>query len=500
MNLTLHDVESFGNQGSGLKAGKYLRFLCPIHGGDNQRSFQVNPETGHYKCHACGEWGYLQDLKEDRRPAQSWGPSRPAAETRRKETPAAQAPVKRAELGELLITFQKALPGSIAERYLKQRGIPLDVAQRYGLGYAPAGGRWPGKGRERGRVVFPHTDPCGDVVNLYGRAVGDVEKKERHFHLSGPKGNFNAQALTGETVYLCEGPFDALSLIAAGYPESCAIFGVDGLRWEWLKACRVVFCFDQDGAGDKWKELAARAVLLGKEVFWLSKDVYQGGKDLNEAWAASGRLELGEWVKRPTSCPETLFIEEMTPPGGPTIDDQDPGRHPCTPETGISRGHKKEDSCGRGEGAALEIAPGMEYGLDAETGRPETKPAEELRPCPLCHGLRYWRSLGGGLICEICHPPGSPAVVTEWVELAAQAPDPWDPETQDLITWFEGAELPSAPFQLWPWARVFDPERFFTAIRGEISHGIRGLRYRKGLLRDNLRRLRALFGDKIEKE
>jgi hypothetical protein len=463
VNLTLHDVESFGNQGGGLKAGKYLRFFCPIHGGDNQRSFQVNPETGHFKCHACGEWGYLQDLKEDRRPAQRWGPSRPATETRKKEAPAAPAPVKRAELGELLIAFQKALPGSIAERYLKERGIPLEVAQRYGLGYAPAGGRWPGKGRERGRVVFPHTNPCGDVVNLYGRAVGeDVPKAERHFHLSGPKGNFNAPALTGETVYLCEGSFDALSLVAAGYPESCAIFGVDGLRWEWLKASRVVFCFDQDGAGDKWKALAARAVLLGKEVFWLSKDVYQGGKDLNEAWAASGRLDLGEWVKRPDSCPENLFPEEMTPPGGPTIDDQDPGRHPCTPETGITGGHKKEASCEEGEargtagpdcqdeGAALEIAPGPEYGLDAEAGRLETKPAEELRP--------------------------------------------WDSETQDLITWFEGAELPNAPFQLWPWATVSDPERFFTAIRSEISLGPSGFRYRKGLLRDDLRLLRALFG------
>jgi hypothetical protein len=85
-------------------------------------------------------------------------------------------------------------------------------------------------------------------------------------------------------------------------------------------------------------------------------------------------------------------------------------------------------------------------------------------------------------------------MVTERVELAAPAPDPWASETQDLITWFEGAELPSVPFQLWPWATVSDPERFFTALRGEISSGTRGIRYRKGLLCDDLRRLRALFG------
>lgn len=477
MNLTLQDVEAYQNQGSGQKAGKYLRFYCPVHGGDNQRSFQVNPDTGHYKCHTCSEWGYLQD-EQYRRPSSPWAPSGAALarpEIKKRETP---APAIMPGLGEKLIVFQKALPGSMAELYLKKRGILLDVAQRYGLGYSPCGS-WPGvKGREwkGGRLVFPHMNPAGEVVNLYGRAVGeDVPKADRHMHLSGAKGAFNAAALTGETVYLCEGAFDAISLIAAGKPEACAIFGVGGLRWEWLKARRIVFCFDQDGAGEKWRELASKACLLGFEVFWLPKDVYQGHKDLNEAWAASGRLDLGEWVKAPKTCLEEALPAKSIP---------EERNWPAASNTA-------------GQGAALEPPHMAEYGLDAEQGRPATKEPEELRACSVCRGSRYWKNLGGNVICGSCHPPGSPGIVAEWIEIEAPAVDSKDPDTEELIVWFNGAELPGAPFELWPWAKVADAERFFSAIRREISQGPGGLRYGNGLLHEDLRRLRALFGDKI---
>ena len=61
------------------------------------------------------------------------------------------------------------------------------------------------------------------LVNLYGRAVGldGVTPKEiRHDHLPGPKGYFNAAGLVNGDgpLLICEGPFDALGLIAAGYP------------------------------------------------------------------------------------------------------------------------------------------------------------------------------------------------------------------------------------------------------------------------------------------
>lgn len=330
MRLSLRELEAYRGQGSGKRAGRYLRYFCPLHGSDNQRSLSLDPETGRFKCFACGAWGYLEEKRQEwLEQHKSYSPGKsPGGRTspqnrtgigrsisaRQKPivspSGASGEPRARPELEKVLQELQVALPGSLGEEYLKRRGIPLELAQAYGVGYA-AYGKWPHLTNRRlvrqwkwGRLVFPHTNPAGEVVNLYGRAVGSnekVPKEERHDHLPGPRGVFNAQALVGDTVFICEGAFDALSLIAAGHKEACAIFGVDGLRWEWVKARRVVFCLDQDAAGGKWRELAWEGVLRGKEVYFLPEQVYSGHKDLNEAWVATGRLDIGGW-EDPTSA------------------------------------------------------------------------------------------------------------------------------------------------------------------------------------------------------
>jgi DNA primase len=111
---------------------------------------------------------------------------------------------------------------------------------------------------------------------------------------------FNARALSGDTIFICEGVMDALSLVAAGHTkpqvrDASAIFGLNGLRWGWVKAKQIVFAFDRDTAGDKWKELAWQGKLLGKEVYFLPPEAYGQHKDLNEAWVATGHLDIGEW-------------------------------------------------------------------------------------------------------------------------------------------------------------------------------------------------------------
>jgi DNA primase len=136
------------------------------------------------------------------------------------------------------------------------------------------------------------------VVNLYGRAVGPdeaVPKELRHDHLPGAKGVFNATALRGDAVFVCEGVFDALSLMAAGHPNAVAIFGVEGLRWLWFRSVRrVVFALDADQRGQEaWRRLAWEAVLRGKQVFYVPEHVYRGCKDLNEVWVKHGRLDVG---------------------------------------------------------------------------------------------------------------------------------------------------------------------------------------------------------------
>src|SRR4029453_18731430 len=183
---------------------------------------------------------------------------------------------------------------SRGDTYLQQRGIPLALAQQLGVGYA-APGTWPHAARDwrGGRVVFPHTTPDGCLVNLYGRAVGTAEqvpKAKRHDHLPGVKGYFNAVALQAGAgpLWICEGAFDALALMAAGVSRVVAIFGVQGWRWDWVCEVReLVFALDADAAGQQqWRQLARQAALRGKRVAVLEPAAYGGYKDVSEAWVA----------------------------------------------------------------------------------------------------------------------------------------------------------------------------------------------------------------------
>lgn len=314
VKLSLIELEAYHNQ-KGKQSGKYLRFFCPIHGGDHQRSFSLNPETGQFKCFTCGVWGYLEEKKIEWIEKQKENNKLSNKDTKignfiEKKIPVLNSvnshpePKARPELNYILEELQKYLPNTLGQKYLEKRKIPLNIAQKYGIGYAPFG-RWPHvkdgfpvRQWKLGRIVFPHTNLEGEIVNLYGRAIEmdeSVPKEFRHDHLPGMKGVFNAKAFMSDTVFICEGCFNALSLITAGYKDACAIFGVDGLRWEWVKSKRVVFCFDQDKAGQNWKNFALEGTLRGKEIFWLPYEIYGSYKDLNEVWMANGMLNIGEW-------------------------------------------------------------------------------------------------------------------------------------------------------------------------------------------------------------
>jgi Toprim-like/CHC2 zinc finger len=327
-NLTLTEADLVACRPLVGEDGHVLRALCPFHGSDRQRSLRVQVHSGRFVCFACGAWGYMDTARAqwraeqqrqaafrrppDRRQRVSHRrqppprlPRQPAAAARQRaaDPPAPHTPVPaRPDLAQQLAAFQAALLGSRGDTYLQQRGIPLALAQQLGVGYA-APGAWPHVARDwrGGRVVFPHTTPDGGLVNLYGRAVGTAEqvpKAKRHDHLPGAKGYFNATALqTGiEPLWICEGAFDALALLAAGVPRVVAIFGVQGWRWDWVREVRaLVFALDADTAGQQqWRTLARQAALRGKRVAVLPSEAYGGHKDVNEAWTA-GSLAVGAW-------------------------------------------------------------------------------------------------------------------------------------------------------------------------------------------------------------
>ena len=118
--------------------------------------------------------------------------------TARLPTPREPTPA-RPDLAKQLAVFQAALPGSRGEAYLQQRGISLELALQYGVGYAA-----PGSGRHAARdgAVAAWSFPIRCRMEAWststGCAVGtaeEVPKAKRHDHLPGEKGYFNAAAL-----------------------------------------------------------------------------------------------------------------------------------------------------------------------------------------------------------------------------------------------------------------------------------------------------------------
>ncbi|MFC4075262.1 toprim domain-containing protein [Salinithrix halophila] len=304
IGLTLEDLKNHPRNEFGPRGGRNgrERWFCPVHGSDRQRSFQVNIHSGHFKCFSCGVWGYIDEINKNR----------PALY--KKQNPRKREPFRRQHS---LVTnrnhtdyFQKAQELSrylkqqdddgIAVRYLKWRGISKETALRFGLGFA-GWGKWPHYSKDgrfarqwkRGRLVFPHTDNEGRTINLYGRAIGanDVPHKDRHDNLPGPKGAFNAVAFQRSEVFVTEGAFDALSLIQAGY-NAVAIFGISGFNADWVESDEVIFCFDQDDAGDAWRFLAVELLRRGKRVSYLDPASYKGYKDINDLWALEGQIEI----------------------------------------------------------------------------------------------------------------------------------------------------------------------------------------------------------------
>jgi len=137
-----------------------LRAWCPFHGSDRQCSLRVTLASGRFVCFACGAWGSLAEARERwreerQRQAAFQRPTargqraprpRPAAAAVNPPAPRPPAPREpapaRPDLAQQLATFQAALPDSRGAAYLRQRGIPLALAQQAGVG-AAAPGRWP---------------------------------------------------------------------------------------------------------------------------------------------------------------------------------------------------------------------------------------------------------------------------------------------------------------------------------------------------------------------
>lgn len=290
------------------KAGRNYVGLCPFHG-EKTPSFSVSRDKGTYYCFGCKRGGDAIDflMEHDRlsfaeaveRLAAQFGvplpPASPEARRRRSEEEVLQQVMEAAQA-----FFAAHRSDDRPRAFLESRGVTMEVAAAFGLGYAPAewrtlydqlrrhfperalvaaglvvqgeGGRiWD---RFRDRVIIPIRSPRGAVIAFGGRAVGDESPKylnspetplfSKSTVLYGIDRALPAFARTDRAVVV-EGYFDCIALQAIGIAETVATLGTalseHHARDLARRVSRVILCFDGDRAGRTAAMAAVRTLL-----------------------------------------------------------------------------------------------------------------------------------------------------------------------------------------------------------------------------------------------
>lgn len=306
------------------KSGANYMGCCPFHK-EKTPSFSVNRAKGIFKCFGCGEGGdaisFLMKIQnkdfkeviEDEAKnlgielQQSFG----SGNFNKKKQAASDAMKMAAEFfHKNLLTLPDA---QFAAEYLKNRSISDEVIETYQLGYAPksydalqktlnidpqileSAGLVIKRDREKGyvdrfrnRLIIPVYDENGHVVAFGARAL---EAGQNPKYLNSPDTILynKSRILYGfdkakdaireqDSVIICEGYFDTISLQAGGVKNAVASCGTaltqDHIRLiaKYCESRKIYLAFDTDNAGQMATERSAELI---KEAFSGLGDIRQ---------------------------------------------------------------------------------------------------------------------------------------------------------------------------------------------------------------------------------
>jgi DNA primase len=262
------------------RAGTDFRGPCPFHQGTH-RNFSVSPRKRMYYCFVCHEGGdvfrFLQKRLGMEWPAAVKMVGEKSGIEVREVDSRREGPDPREPLWEVNATaaayFQKILwddpLGANARDYLAQRDISREVADQFGIGFAPreigllrnymatlgfdearlanAGLLVQGEDqseprpRFRGRLMFPILDSMGRNIGFGGRLLGPGEPK----YLNSPESGVFSKGKTlyglnwakndirrEDHVLVVEGYFDVVRLMTAGVTTVVAPMGTALTEWQ----------------------------------------------------------------------------------------------------------------------------------------------------------------------------------------------------------------------------------------------------------------------------
>ena len=311
-------------------------FECPACGsghagqaGAHTPAFSIMNDGEHWKCFACGNKGDVFDaagylLNTSDRAEQANAVAEWAhvdgwdKETRAQDKPTNEAPTtpraaqvsaepsadKYAEGRERERSYVEAMRANIehpeAVAYLAARGIDLETARAWGLGYDPTAGkakRADGSWCARGRIVIPWAG--SDYYHIDRAIAPDVAQNKYDKPKSADVGAqplWNPEALHAGAFYVVEGALDALAIQACGY-EAVALGNAGGatlleaMRADSGAGCALLLLDNDEEKADgrrpgqdAQEKLAADMEAAGiAHVSLNAADL--GAKDAAEAWA-----------------------------------------------------------------------------------------------------------------------------------------------------------------------------------------------------------------------
>jgi DNA primase len=311
-----HDIVTIiGERLTLQRSGASWKSNCPFHS-EKSPSFYVNPQFQRYKCFGCGESGDVLTFLEKyegmtfgealeylaERAGIALQKMQYSAEDEQRQRLSAALNLAK-EYYHFLLTEHQA--GEPAREYLTSRGITAESIKVFQLGYSlPA---WDGlyeylhhkkkfsdqeleasglaiKGqrgrpydRFRERLMFPLTNPRGQVVGFSGRLLSKEAKEAKYINSPETMLYHKSQLLFGyselfqeirkkQEIIVVEGEFDVISSAQAHVNNVVAIKGT-ALTQEHLTlmarvAGRVMLALDRDSAG---VEATKRAIQLAKD-------------------------------------------------------------------------------------------------------------------------------------------------------------------------------------------------------------------------------------------
>ncbi len=270
-------ADLIGEYGIDLRRlGGSVKACCPFHN-EKTPSFHIMPDKGFYHCFGCGEHGdaftFIQKyegvtfMEAVRKLAERTG-----VKLEERYDPQAKLRARLYQINQELAAFYRRCllqtqEGAEARAYLEQRGLTGDIAERFGIGYAPqrqgvllewgkhhgftpdelvaagllAPPRQPGDhyyDRFHGRITFPICDVQGRVIAFSCRLLR--ENKHTGKYVNSPETEIfkksntlyalhlaraNIAKATPRRALVCEGQVDVIRCHACGFAVAVASQG-----------------------------------------------------------------------------------------------------------------------------------------------------------------------------------------------------------------------------------------------------------------------------------